>query len=121
MYAERQKANEQALLLLLSGAEDPELLGAVDSPGGASSGLFGFISSFWDRLQVSSQKADVLGDLQKNLEAEQRLILHTEHEVLHKLLTPYQAAVAVTAAFPDHCDALALLNALYELEQQQQQ
>lgn len=102
--------------MLLSGAEDPELLGAGGIVGG--SGLFGFIRSFWDRLAVSSQKGDVLADLHKNLEAEQRLVLHAEHVVLHKILSPYQAAVAVTLAFPDHCDALALLNAVYELEQQ---
>ena len=46
VYAERARLNEEALQLLLSGAEDPELLRAAGAPSGGG-GVLGLISNFW--------------------------------------------------------------------------
>eukprot|EP00891_Asterochloris_glomerata_P000767 jgi/Astpho2/767/fgenesh1_pg.00016_%23_19_t len=55
----------------------------------------------------------VLRALEENLRQEQRATCEQEFVTFKHLLTPIQGGLFVTQAFPDHCDCLALVNAVH--------
>lgn len=67
-----------------------------------------------DRLTLAGNKGDALTRLHANLEREQAVAMNMEKALLQGVLAPFQAAWAICASFPEHCDALGILNALHE-------
>ena len=55
IYAQRRQLNEQVLQVLLSGAEDPDL---ITKPSG---GLFGLITNFWRVRALGCVRGGSLG------------------------------------------------------------
>lgn len=61
----------------------------------------------------------VLEALAVNLAAEQQELARQDWVLFRELLSPVQAGVLVAASFPDHCDAMALMNATAQLTSSQ--
>lgn len=97
LYEERQQLNSRVLSDL-----EPQLFGPAASTTEATK------SAAADMLQV-------LEALEANLQAEQRELAHQDWVLFRELLSPVQAGVLVAASFPDHCDAMALMNATAQL------
>jgi hypothetical protein len=58
---------------------------------------------------------DLLASLHDSLSAEMEQWSAQEH-VLFNILTPVQCAVLVIRTYPEHCDCLAIVNAVHELQ-----
>lgn len=97
LYEERQQLNSRVLSDL-----EPQLFGPAASTTEATN------CAAADMLQV-------LEALAANLESEQRELAHQDWVLFRELLSPVQAGVLVAASFPDHCDAMALMNATAQL------
>ena len=69
--------------------------------------------SFMRRIQHQTRTNAVLAALRRSLLQEQRIVSVVEYIVLRNILTPLQSAWLLLATYPQHCDCLALLNALY--------
>lgn len=60
----------------------------------------------------------LVSKLEQNLERELRHISEQDHVTISKMLKPVQAAWFIILAYPEHCDCLALLNAVQRQENQ---
>ena len=67
----------------------------------------------FEKLSCAFATADVLRRLRKNLAQEQKELVELEHLVYIKLLDPVQLSRCIMNAFPQHCDAVSLLNAIH--------
>ncbi|KAL3160748.1 hypothetical protein ABBQ32_010657 [Trebouxia sp. C0010 RCD-2024] len=65
-----------------------------------------------DMASTHGQLPDLLAKLEHNLEEELRHISEQDYVTLTKMLKPVQAAWFIVLAYPEHCDCLALLNAV---------
>lgn len=97
LYEERRQLNNRVL-----GDLEPQLFGPAASTTEATN------TAAVDMLQV-------LEALAANLAAEQRELAHQDWMLFRELLSPVQAGVLVAESFPDHCDAMALMNATAQL------
>ncbi|KAK9810237.1 hypothetical protein WJX72_007075 [[Myrmecia] bisecta] len=99
IYTERHRLNAQAVSMLLPSVHSTA---AEQAPGELPEG---------ERKELTQ----VLEALEENLKAEQRAVCEQEYITFKHLLTPFQGGLFVVKAFPDHCDCLALVNAVHQL------
>ena len=86
IYGQRQQLNMQAMSLMLAGSS-----GMQPAGGGQAAKL-----------------AAVLGSIKESLRREQRAAMEINATTLARILSPVQAALYISEAFPLHCDALGL-------------
>jgi hypothetical protein len=67
---------------------------------------------------AAKEMVRLLDALGANLAAEQKELARQDFVLFRQLLTPIQAGLLVSYSYPDHCDALALMNAVYALATQ---
>lgn len=67
----------------------------------------------FEKLSCAFATADVLRRLRKNLAQEKKELVELEHLVYIKLLDPVQLSRCILTSFPQHCDAVSLLNAIH--------
>jgi hypothetical protein len=88
----------------------------VDTPRAAGSALLrgkaAAAPPLFQKLSSAFATADVLRKLRRSLAQEQKEIAEIEHLVYMKLLDPLQLSRCILTAFPQHCDAVSLLNAI---------
>jgi hypothetical protein len=67
----------------------------------------------FEKLSCTFATEDVLRRLRKNLAQEQQELVELERLVYITLLDPVQLTRCIMTAFPQHCDAVSLLNAIH--------
>mmetsp|Transcript_21092 Transcript_21092/g.63458 ORF Transcript_21092/g.63458 Transcript_21092/m.63458 type:complete len:540 (-) Transcript_21092:1209-2828(-) len=95
LYEERKRLNDE----VLNGLEPDLFQPASDAQATAT----------------AREMVRVLDALAANLAAEQQELAHQDFVLFRELLSPVQSGVLVASSYPDHCDALALMNATAQL------
>lgn len=108
IYAERQKLHKTVKSLL---DKDRDAVGRDDNVN----------DEFWKRTTRLATEMESVVKLKGNLEREQRMLRKCTNRVFSSvhmtgIMTKVQSARAVCSSFPEHCDTIALLNAVAELD-----
>ena len=109
VYRERERLNMAAMAQMLpSSGRFP--------PGGDASleGRLAAVSTtgYLPMARSNAELAAVLDAVKDNLRREQRAVMDLNCITISRILSPVQAARYMMAAYPQHCDALALSNVL---------
>ena len=108
IYSERQRLNLDAMAMMIPHTskipeEDSTLEGRMST---MSSG------AYLPLAKSNAELGSILDRIKDNLRREQRSVMDLNCCTISKILTPLQAAKYMVTVYPQHCDALALSNAL---------
>lgn len=101
IYAERQTLNMQVMALLMSAQQTAPSAGSEGSSGN------------------TFKLREKLNELLANLRKEQRLESEHHHAIFREILSPLQGAWFIVKAYPAHCDTLAFMHGVNELQKSQ--
>lgn len=110
VLVDRQSLNMQAISEMLprSGESDLSEPAAVDG----KMACIGNTNSYLPCAKRSVQLNSVLDAVKDNLHREQKRVMEMKFVVVHRVLSPIQAALLITMSHPEQVDVLALVNVL---------
>lgn len=108
IYEERQGLNLKAMGMLL-----PQHSNRVYSDTTAEGRLAAMsTATYLPIARCNAELSTTLDDIKDNLRREQRAVMELNCATIARVLNPLQAAKYMIHLYPQHCDALALTNAL---------
>lgn len=111
IYEERQELNMKAMRLMLPHhSRDPGEDNTVDGRL-RSMAAEGYLPA---AALASAELGATLDTIRANLRREQRAVMDLNCCLISRILSPVQGALYMVEVYPQHCDALALSNALAE-------